>query len=227
MKTISSSVKQHDVARKPQNLRRAHHRDNVNSRIHSFCTDESHRLCNDFNSFSRPFRSTKQDLAKHNQDKKTNKHHAERDLIVSMRNLSLGIHYMPVAQAVTKKIKIISYIRRNIGAWTEQVFAKIGPGQKEIKYHIELKNLLLAKNLDVGYEVPLRFERFGSKPIAKRVDLIISMPGVPQKVLIECKAKKKLEQKDYEQVRFYQHHFGIQECYLINFRIGTQVERLK
>eukprot|EP00535_Pseudo-nitzschia_heimii_P005454 CAMPEP_0197183884 /NCGR_PEP_ID=MMETSP1423-20130617/8681_1 /TAXON_ID=476441 /ORGANISM="Pseudo-nitzschia heimii, Strain UNC1101" /LENGTH=241 /DNA_ID=CAMNT_0042634543 /DNA_START=45 /DNA_END=770 /DNA_ORIENTATION=- len=232
MKNIASSVKQRDVAKNPQNLRLAHHRDNDDSQIQRFHRGESNRgesngVRKDITSFTGAIKSTTNNRAKHNQENKRKKHHAERDLTVSMRNLSLDIDTIPVAKAVKKEIEISSYIRRNIVTWTERVFAKVGPHQKEIKYHIELKNMLLSKSLDVGYEVPLRFERFGSKPIAKRVDLIASLPGVPQKVLIECKAKKKLEKKDYEQVLFYQHHFGIRECYLINFRIGTEVRRLK
>ena len=165
--------------------------------------------------------------AKLNQEKSEKIQQNERELTSSMRNLSIGISTIPVARAVAQKLETTSYIRRNLFAWAERVFAKVGPGHKEIKYHVELKNLLLSKGFDVGYEVPLKFERLGSKPIAKRVDLIVSMPDIPQKVLIECKAKKKLEKKDYKQVLFYQQHFGIQQCYLVNFRVGTVVKRLE
>lgn len=186
-----------------------------------------------FESSSTPLKDHTKALAKHKSKQKTKRHDVDINLINSMRNLSLGITSMPIARAAKKnpkrssKFKVASYVRENLVAWTEQVFAKVGPGQKEIKYHLPLKNLLLSKGLDVGYEVPLKFERFGSKPIIKRADLIVSMPGVPQKVLIECKAKKKIVKKDYEQVIFYQHHFGIPECYLVNFYFDTDVHRLK
>jgi GxxExxY protein len=241
MKNISSSAKQRDVATKPQNrdmslsLYRPHHLEKIDPYVRSLWKNGSDGITDfretDFESSSCHFRDATKILAKQKQEKK--KHDVDNKLSVSMRNLSLGITTIPIARAVTKKHKrsanfeITSYVRRNLVEWTEKVFAEVGPGHKEIGYHLVLKNLLLSKGLDIGYEVPMKFERLGSKPIAKRVDLIISMPGVSQKVLIECKAKKKLEKKDYEQVRFYQHHFGIPECYLINFRIGTEVHRLK
>jgi len=241
----TSSAKQRDVTRKPQNcdkpLCRAYHREEADdSYVRSLWKSGSDRITDlrtiDFESSSTPLRDpTKEALAKqHKREKK--KHNVVDDgrLTVSMRNLSLGITTMPIARAVPKKSKrknanfqIAPYVHSNLEAWTERVFAAVGPGQKEIRYHIALKDLLLSKGLDVGYEVPLKFERLGSKPVAKRVDLIVSMPGVSEQVLIECKAKKKLEKKDYEQVVFYQHHFGIPECYLVNFRIGTEVHRLK
>jgi len=148
-------------------------------------------------------------------------------LTCSLRNLSLGITTIPVAVVIKKKFQITSYVQKYLVAWTNNVFAKVGPGKKEIYYHDELRDLLLTKGFDVGYEVPLKFQRLGSKPVAKRVDLIISMPGISEKVLIECKAKKKIEKKDFKQVIFYQHHFGIPECYLINFRHNPEVRRLK
>lgn len=239
MTNNSSSTKQRDVAIKPKNcdksLHRSHQREKIGPDGRSHWKNWSN-ITNDlyevgFESSSTPLRDHTKARAKHKQ--KTKRHDVDNNLINSMRNLSLGITSMPVARAVKKnpkrslKFDVASYIRENLVVWTERVFAKIGPGQKEIKYHIPLKNLLLSKGLDVGYEVPLKFERFGSKPIVKRADLIVSMPGVPQKVLIECKAKKKIEKKDYEQVVFYQHHFGIPECYLVNFHFGTEVHRLK
>jgi GxxExxY protein len=241
MKNISSSAKQRDVARKPQNrdtsfsLYRHHHLEKSDPYVRSLWKNGSDCIADfretDFQSSSCHFRDASKNLAKQKQEKR--KHDVDNKLAVSMRNLSLGITTMPIARAVTKKPKrsvnfeITSYVRKNLVEWTEKVFAEVGPGHKEISYHLALKNLLLSKGFDVGYEVPLKFERLGSKPIAKRVDLIVSMPGVSQKILIECKAKKKLEKKDYEQVSFYKHHFGIPECYLINFRIGTKVHRLK
>lgn len=241
MKNILPSAKQRDVARKPQNrdmalsLYRQHHLEKSDPYVRSLWKSGSDSITDfheiDFQSSSCHSRDAAKILAKQKQEKK--KHDVDNKLAVSIRNLSLGIATMPIARAVTKKPKpsanfeITPYVRRNLVKWTEKVFAEVGPGHKEIRYHLALKNLLLSKGLDVGYEVPLKFERLGSKPIAKRVDLIVSMPGVSQKVLIECKAKKKLEKKDFEQVSFYQHHFGIPECYLINFRIGTEVHRLK
>lgn len=171
--------------------------------------------------------------AKQTPEKKKKINNIDNKLAVSMQNLSLGIKTIPIARAVTKKpkarakVELASYFRRNIGEWTEKVFLKVGPDQKEIKYQVALKELLLSKGFIVASEATQKFEVSESKPIIKRADLIVSVSGVIERVLIECKAKKKLEKKDHEQVLFYQHHFGISECYLINFRIGTEVKRVK
>ena len=129
----------------------------------------------------------------------------------------------------TTKIQIGSFVHQNLRTWTRNVFTTIGPNKKEIAYHIELKRLLLSKGFDVGYEVPLKYERQGEKTavISRRVDLILSMPGISEQILIECKAKKKITKKDFEQVIFYRQHFGISDCYLVNFRPDPEVLRLK
>eukprot|EP00534_Pseudo-nitzschia_fraudulenta_P013958 CAMPEP_0201248888 /NCGR_PEP_ID=MMETSP0852-20130820/57999_1 /ASSEMBLY_ACC=CAM_ASM_000632 /TAXON_ID=183588 /ORGANISM="Pseudo-nitzschia fraudulenta, Strain WWA7" /LENGTH=248 /DNA_ID=CAMNT_0047547793 /DNA_START=128 /DNA_END=874 /DNA_ORIENTATION=+ len=165
-------------------------------------------------------------------EKKT-KHDADRNLLASMKNISLGIEAVPTSKAIHQKcrrnndFRIAPYVRSNIVAWTDRVFTRIGPNKTERCYHVELKNTLLSEGFDVGYEVALKFERLGSKPVAKRVDLILSMPGMPEKVLVECKAKQKITKKDLEQVIFYQHHFGIPDCYLVNFGTTTEVHKLK
>jgi len=142
----------------------------------------------------------------------------------SMRNLSL----INQTSAVEKnKFQIGTFIHQNLMTWTKKVFNTIGANKKEISYHIELKQFLLSKGFDVGYEVPLRYQRQGSKSVIRRADLIVSMPGISEQILIECKAKNKIEKKDFEQVIFYRQHFGISECYLVNFRHDPQVLRLK
>uniref|UniRef100_A0A7S4EHP1 Uncharacterized protein n=1 Tax=Pseudo-nitzschia australis TaxID=44445 RepID=A0A7S4EHP1_9STRA len=155
-----------------------------------------------------------------------------------------------------------TYVHKNLVAWTEQVFAKVGSEKKEVCYQTELKHLLLQKGLDVGVEVPLKVQRLVatttttakaepppismrmqtgmentagvpstrtlSQPamvpttISRRADLIVSFPGRMERVLIECKAKPKFTKRDFRQVMFYQHHFGISDCYLVNFCGGVK-----
>ena len=158
--------------------------------------------------------------------------------IGSMRNLSLVDKTSKLEskknkvvikeKVTTTKIQIGSFVHQNLITWTRNVFTTIGPNKKEISYHIELKRLLLSKGFDVGYEVPLKYERQGEKTaVIRRVDLILSMPGISEQILIECKAKKKITKKDFEQVIFYRQHFGISDCYLVNFRPDPEVLRLK
>lgn len=147
-----------------------------------------------------------------------------------MRNLSLINQTSAVEKNKSENaatFQISSFVHQNLMTWTKNIFNTIGPNKKEISYHIELKHLLLSKGFDVGYEVPLRYQRQGSKSVIRRADLIVSMPGISEQILIECKAKNKIEKKDFEQVIFYRQHFGIPECYLVNFRHNPQVLRLK
>merc|ERR1712224_492076 len=129
----------------------------------------------------------------------------------------------PNPLSVSKSFPIGQRVSQNLMSWTRRVFAKIGPNKKESSYHLELFRLLLAEGFDVGYEVPLKYQRLGSeKPIQRRADLIVSLPNMPEQVLIECKAKQKITKSDFEQVIFYRHHFGISQCYLVNFRHDPQ-----
>ena len=118
-------------------------------------------------------------------------------------------------------------IHQNLITWTRNVFTKIGPYEKEIVYHKELERLLLSKGFKVAYEVRLRYKQQGKPDIIRRADLIISRPGKLGQTLIECKAKKKFLKEDYEQVIFYRQHYGISDCYLINFCHNPKVLRLR
>lgn len=118
------------------------------------------------------------------------------------------------------------YIERNLVEWAETVYTRVGPQKKEIVYQTELKNLFLAKGLDVATEIPLKFQS-GENVVSKRADLIVSLPGVMDRVLIECKAKPKVSRADFKQVIAYQHHFGIQDCYLVNFGKTVDIRKLK
>ncbi|MGK3749210.1 MAG: GxxExxY protein [Bacillariaceae sp.] len=179
-------------------------------------------------SASKPSRSNNVNRVARDDDDDVN-----NEIIGSMRNLSLinktsKVEYdNNIIQKVATKFHIGSFVHQNLITWTKDVFTNIGPNKKEISYHIELKRLLLSKGFDVGYEVPLKYERQGEKAVIRRVDLIISMPGISEQILIECKAKKKINKKDFEQVIFYRQHFGISDCYLINFRHNPEVLRLK
>jgi len=117
-----------------------------------------------------------------------------KKLIVSMRNLSLINQTSAVEKTKIRNVattfQIGTFVHQNLMTWTKKVFNTIGPNKREICYHIELKQLLLFKGFDVGYEVPLRYQRQGSKSVIRRADLIVSMPGISEQILIECKAKK-------------------------------------
>jgi len=67
--------------------------------------------------------------------------------------------------------------------------------------------------------------------VSKRADVIVSVQGKPERVLIECKAKPRITRDDWKQVLWYQHHFGIHDCYLVNFcgrtKDDVQVHRLR
>lgn len=182
------------------------------------------------------------------QEKTTTKNTEDKEIAASMQKLSIGANNSPITRAAKMKtnfepapdarrsfhtlqispaVWLVSYVRHNILAWTEEVFAEVGPDQKERKYQVAMKEFLKLKGFLVASEATLKFERAGSKPITKRADLILSMPDVPENILIECKAKKKLEKKDFEQVLFYEQHFGISECYIVNFSDDVlQVRRL-
>ena len=153
----------------------------------------------------------------------------DKKLTESMKALSLDTKKVPIGKAITPKpndkrnFNLARYVQRNLVAWSEQVFAKIGPGQKERKYQDALTELLLSKGCDVASEQSLTLKRAGSKDIIKRADLIISKQRVTGRVLLELKAKKKLQKKDFEQILNYQDHFNISECYLINFWDGAKV----
>jgi len=116
-----------------------------------------------------------------------------KKLVGSMRNLSLINQTSAVEKNKSENaatFQISSFVHQNLMTWTKNIFNTIGPNKKEISYHIELKHLLLSKGFDVGYEVPLRYQRQGSKSVIRRADLIVSMPGISEQILIECKAKK-------------------------------------
>ena len=161
---------------------------------------------------------------------------SEEKLVSSMRSLSFSERKKAIttkkktrkSTSDSKDVRIRSFVHENLLTWTTQVVNDVGPNKKEISYHVELKRLLLSKGFDVGYETQLKYQRQGSKAVTRRADLIISMPGSTKQILIECKAKKKIEKKDFEQVIFYKQHFGISgDCYLVNFREDPQVLRLK
>ena len=153
----------------------------------------------------------------------------DKKLTESMKNLFLDTKKLPIGKAITPKpndkrnFNLARYVQRNLVAWSEQVFAKVGPDQKERKYQDALTELLLSKGCDVASEQPLTLKRAGSKDIIKRADLIISKQRVTGRVLLELKAKKKLQKKDFEQILDYQDHFNTSECYLINFWDGAKV----
>lgn len=154
-------------------------------------------------------------------------------------------------------------VRAHLVAWTETVFASIGPGRKERVYQLGLRDLLLRQGLDVAVEVSLKFQRMvvgdcececdcdceceeptpshqartrtrttataiatavDTVSVSKRADVIVSAQGQSERVLIECKAKPRLTRDDFRQVMWYQHHFGIQDCYLVNFCGRTKEE---
>ena len=225
MKNVSCLANERAVARKPQNrgmstiVSRPYHLEKTITNDRSLWNNECDRiidLCGvDYQ--LRPFHSRH---GKQTQETKKQKNDAINRLDVSMRNLSLDI------DARSLNFEFAPYVHRNLEGWVEQVVTEVGPDKHEVEYHKKLRDLLKRKGFDVGYEVPLVFERLGSQPIHKRADLIISMPGEIQRILIECKAKKKIRKKDFEQVLFYRHHFGIPECYLVNFR-GTDIRKLK
>ncbi len=154
----------------------------------------------------------------------------DKKLTASMKNLSLGANKLPIEKTITTKpnkrnFNFARYVRQNLVAWSEQVFAEVGPGQKERKYQDTFTELLLSKGCDVASEHSLTLKRTGSKDIIRRADLIISKQGVTGRVLLELKAKKKFEKKDFEQILNYQDHFNINECYLIKFWDGAKVLR--
>ena len=167
-------------------------------------------------------------VVKHEKDKNKSKQDVDSKLAVSMRKLSLGTTKSPkkqFAKSVGRNMK--SQFMSNLVMWVEKVFAEVGPGKKENIYQNKLKDLFLSLGYHVGYEVPLKYFRQDSKPISKRADLIIKAPFALERILIECKAKKEFEKTDFEQVCFYQDHFGISDCYLVNFRVDPQIFRLK
>jgi GxxExxY protein len=166
-----------------------------------------------------------------------------RAVVKPKRKENRGISTMPIARAVMKEpnrkvnfstlraanpkrdLDITKCFRRNIVVWTNRVVTTVGPGRKEREYQLALDELLQKEGFDVAVEQTLKFKRLGEN-IQRRADLIVSIPGESQRVLIECKAKAKLDSKDKEQVQFYRHHFGIETCYLINFRPADNKPRV-
>jgi GxxExxY protein len=123
-------------------------------------------------------------------------------------------------------------ILKNLRIWAGKVYDLVGGDQKEKVYQGVLQNLLLNQGFDVAVEVPFsvlrRDQATGAvKRINRRADLIVSLPGKVDKVLIECKAKSRISKEDMEQVITYREHFGIDECYLVNFNPGLDVLRLR
>lgn len=164
--------------------------------------------------------------AKRLDEKKKKKSNAVDGLNDSMRKLSLNKPIFPTAI----QADFLWYVERYLVAWVKLVIAQVEGGkegkERERAYHEKMRDLLKSKGFDVGYEVHLKYERKGlQQPIVKVADLIVSMPNEVQKILIECKAKKKLKKADYEQVKVYHTHFGIPICYLINFHTG-EVKKL-
>jgi len=161
--------------------------------------------------------------AKRSEEKKKKKSHVVNGLDDSMRKLSLNSRAKTIIGPM--ELDFLWYVERYLVAWVKLVIAQVEEGaegkERERVYHEKMRDLLKKNGFNVGYEVPLKYEQEGSqRPIEKKADLIIGMPGEVKKILIECKAKKKLQKADYEQVREYRTHFGIPVCYLINFHTG-------
>ena len=152
------------------------------------------------------------------------------DLMKRMKNMKIlplrhddgGSNVMTAKEVILKNLRI----------WAGQVYDVVGHGQKEKVYQSVLRNVLLNQGFDVGVEVPFCFLRRDPRTgtvekITRRADLIVSLAGQLDKVLIECKAKPKILKEDMEQVISYREHFGVDECYLVNFRPGLDVLRLR
>ena len=142
--------------------------------------------------------------------------------IVPLRHDGSGSNFMTAKEIILKNLRI----------WAGQVYDVVGHGQKEKVYQSVLRNVLLNQGFDVGVEVPFCFLRRDPRTgvvekITRRADLIVSLAGHLDKVLIECKAKPKILKEDMEQVISYREHFGVDECYLVNFRPGLDVLRLR
>lgn len=231
MTNVSCLANERAVARKPQNrdmstiLGRPYHLERMITNDRSLWNNKCDSII-DLRGVDYQLRPSHSLHGKQTQETKKKKNDAINRLNGSMQNLSLGSNKMSIERPVKYDFEFAPYVQRNLEAWVDQVVAEVGPGHHEVEYHKKLRDLLKQKGFDVGYEVSLKFERDRSIPIERRADLIISMPGEIQRILIECKAKKKIRKKDFEQVLFYRHHFGIPECYLVNF-CGTDVLKLK
>jgi GxxExxY protein len=90
----------------------------------------------------------------------------------------------------------------------KQAYVNVGPNKIEKPYHDELHRLLQARGYDVQMEVSLP---------PRRVDLTVSIRGSKNKILIECKALKRIEQEGIDQVLDYRKLSGSRVCYLVNF----------
>lgn len=128
-----------------------------------------------------------------------------------------------------EQVGLKSYVRSHVTSWVRKVHKRVGPDQAEKVYQEALKNVLLSVGLIVAKEAQWKFEQLGSpKPMNRRADLIVGMPGERQKVLFELKVLKtnKFTKADLQQVIDYSNFFGIRECYLIGFCCDPIVWRL-
>jgi GxxExxY protein len=136
-----------------------------------------------------------------------------------------------IDQPVIEQDGLKSYVRNHVTSWVRKAYKLVGPDQAEKTYQEALKNVLLSVGLIVAKEAQWKFEQKGSlKPIHKRADLIVAMPGGREKVLFELKILKtsnKFTKADLQQVIGYSNFFGVRECYLIGFNRDSVVWRLR
>jgi GxxExxY protein len=104
-----------------------------------------------------------------------------------------------------------SELTAKIIACAQEVHKTLGPGFQEVFYQRALQKELLAVGLDSKREVWITVYYKGEKLGRKRVDFIVEV------VMVETKAKAKLEDVDYVQTLSYLKATDYEVALLINF----------
>ena len=119
----------------------------------------------------------------------------------------------------------LSALTGRIIAAAQEVFNTIGPGFEEKIYQRALALELPAQGLEYSREVWIDVIYKGEEVGKKRVDFIVDDPSGA--VMVEIKAKSKLEDVDFVQALSYLKASGYQVGLLINFGgKSLQVKRL-